>query len=206
MKSRLISYAMDFASFLIQKIKDRENITNIVLFGSVARDEASENSDIDIFIDVAKEGPTLEREISGCLKNFLESAKYKNYWKMLGVENEIKLRVGKLDKWKELKPSIVANGIVLYGKFKTEVKEGNHKVFFIWENVKPNSRRVLFNKQMFGYKQGNKFYSGLVQRYQGERLGKGCIIVPLEHSLVFHKLFKKYGISVKIKKILDYTE
>lgn len=206
MKFRLIPYAMDFASFLIQKIKDRENITNIILFGSVARDEASDSSDVDIFIDVTKESPSIEKEINDCLKNFLDSAKYKNYWEMLGVENEIKLRIGELGRWKELKPSIIANGIVIYGKFKLEVKEGKHKAFFIWENVRPNSKRVLFNKQMFGYKQGKKFYSGLLQRYQGERLGKGCIIVPLEHSLAFHKLFKKYGIAVKIKKILDYTE
>lgn len=206
MKSKLVSYAMDFASFLIQKIKEKESITNIILFGSVARDEASENSDVDLFIDVATEIPGLEKEINNCLSSFLDSAKYKSYWKMLGVENEIKVRIGKLDKWKELKSSIIANGIVLYGKFKPEIKEGKHKALFIWENIKPNSKRVLFNKQMFGYKQGKKFYNGLIQKYGGERLGKGCVIVSLEHSLTFHKLFKKYGISVKIKKILDYTE
>ncbi|MBI1936188.1 nucleotidyltransferase domain-containing protein [Candidatus Woesearchaeota archaeon] len=206
MKYSLIPFAMDFASFLIQKIKEKDSIVNIILFGSVAREEASENSDVDLFIDVAKESSSLEREISNCLVRFLDSAKYKNYWKMLGVENEIKLRIGELDKWKELKPSIIANGILLYGKFKSEIKEGRHKALFIWENIKPNSKRVLFNKQMYGFKQGKKFYIGLIQKYQGERLGKGCIIVPLEHSLIYHKLFKKHGISVKIKKILDYNE
>lgn len=197
---------MDFASFLIQKTKERSNIKNIILFGSVAREEASESSDVDIFIDVVKESQKLELELNKCLNNFLDSAKYRNYWKMLGIVNEVKLKIGKLERWKELRPSIIANGITLYGKFKPEVKEGKHKTLFIWENVKPNSKRVLFNKQMLGYKQGNKFYNGLIQKYQGERLGKGCIIVPLEHSLIFHKLFKKYRISVKIKKILDYVD
>ncbi|MBI2542371.1 nucleotidyltransferase domain-containing protein [Candidatus Woesearchaeota archaeon] len=206
MKSRLISYSMDFASFLIQKIKERSNIKNIILFGSVAREEASKSSDVDLFIDVAAESPSLEKGINGCLISFLDSAKYKNYWKMLGVENEIKLRIGRLDKWKELNPSIIANGITIYGKFKPKIKEGKHMTFFIWENIKPNSKRVLFNKQIFGYKQGKKFYNGLIQKYEGERLGKGCIIIPLENSLTFHKLFRKYGISVKIKKILDYTK
>jgi len=50
MKSKLIAYAMDFASFLIQKIKNIDNINNIILFGSVAREEADKTSDIDIFI------------------------------------------------------------------------------------------------------------------------------------------------------------
>ncbi len=204
MKSRLIAYAMDFASFLIYKMKAKDSIKNIILFGSVARGESDQDSDIDIFVDVINETAKLESEINGCLRDFLDSTKYKNYWKMLGIENEIRLRIGELDKWKEIKPSIASNGILLYGKFKPEMKEGVHKTFFIWENIKPNSMRVLFNKQLMGYLQGERFYNGLLQKYRGERLGKGCIIAPLEHANVFHGLFKKYHIKVKIKKVLEY--
>ena len=204
MKSKLISYALDFASFLLQKIKDKDRIRNIILFGSVAREEASETSDIDMFIDVIKENINLEKEINKILNDFLESSKYNNYWRLLNVKNEVKLIIGELDKWKELKPSIIANGILLYGKFKSEIKGGKHKTFFIWENIKPNSKRVLFNKQLFGYRQNDKFYHGLIQKYKGERLGKGCIVVSLEYANMFHKFFKSYKISVKIKKVLEY--
>lgn len=203
MKSNLMSYGMDFASFLMQKIKDKDYIKNIILFGSVSREEEDNESDVDIFIDVNKENPKLEKEINDILVSFLDSAKYKNYWKLLGVENEIKLTIGKLDNWGDLKTSIVSNGITLYGKFKSDIK-GEHKTLFVWENIKPNSKRVLFNKQMFGYKHENKFYSGLLQKYEGERLGKGCVLVDLGHYMLFYKLFKKYKISVKIKKIIDY--
>jgi len=123
---------------------------------------------------------------------------------MLGIENEIKLTIGKLGKWTELKPAIISNGMILYGKFKPDVKDGLHVVCFIWENIKPNSKRVLFNKQLLGYKQNKKFYQGLIQKYNGKKLGKGCIAVPLEHSNILHKLFKKYRIPVKIKKVLEY--
>lgn len=203
MKYNLISYGMDFASFLIQKIKDKDLINNIILFGSVSREECDETSDIDVFIDVNKENPKLENEIEQILEDFLDSAKCKNYWKLLGIKNEMKLKIGKLDSWKELKPSIVSNGITLYGKFKSDVN-GKHKALFVWENIRPNSKRVLFNKQLFGFKQVKKFYQGLLQKYDGERLGKGCIIVSLENSLVFQKLFKKHGIQFKIKKIIEY--
>ncbi len=205
MKSKLTAYALDFTSYLIQKIKDKEKIKNIILFGSVSREEAGKDSDIDLFIDITKTSIKLEEEIKKCLNNFLSSIKYKNYWKLLDINNEIKLTIGELDKWKELKSSITANGILLYGKFKPKVKEGEHKTFFIWENIKPNSKRVLFNKQMFGYNQNNKFYDGLLQKYSGERLGKGCIIVPLDHSNIFMGLFRKYKVNVKIKKVLDYS-
>ena len=204
MNSKLISYAMDFSSFLIQKIKEKEKIRNIILFGSVSRDEANKKSDIDIFIDLIKEEPKTEKEILDILNKFSDSIKNKNYWRPLGINNEINLIIGVLDKWKELKPSIMSNGVLLYGKFKPEIKEGEHKVFFVWENIKPNSKRVLFNKQMFGYKQNKKFYQGLIQKYNGERIGKGCIIASLENTNVFHNLFKKYKISVKIKKVLEY--
>lgn len=203
MKTNLISYGMDFASFLIQKIKDKDLIKNIIIFGSVSREEYDEKSDIDIFIDVSKENSKLEKEIEEILEKFLDSTKYKSYWKLLGINNEIKLTIGKLDNWKELKPSIIANGITLYGKFKSDIK-GKHKTLLVWENIKPNSKRVLLNKQLFGFNQGKKFYPGLLQKYEGERLGKGCIIVPLENSLVFQKLFKKHRTTFKIKKIIEY--
>ena len=205
MKSNLLPFAMDFASFLIQKIEEKENIKNIILFGSVARGEDTEASDVDIFIDIVTENSGFEKKVNSCLYDFINSVKYKNYWKLLGVESEIQLKIGKLDKWNQLKPSIISNGLTLYGKFKPNVKEGKHQTFFIWENVKPNSKRALFNKQLYGYRYGKKFYNGLIQKYSGEKLGKGCIIVPLEHAIIFHNLFKKYRISVKIKKVLDYA-
>ena len=204
MKSKLISYAIDFVSFLIQKIKERSEIKQIILFGSVAREESQISSDVDLFIDIIKENNKAENEIKDILEDFINSTKYKNYWKPLGIENEIKLTIGELEKWGELKSSTIANGIILYSKFKPEIKEGKHKTFFIWENVTPNNKRVLFNKQLLGYKQKGKFYQGLLQKYEGGRMGKGCILVPLEHSTKFHNLFKKYKITVKIKKVLEY--
>ncbi|MBN1156623.1 nucleotidyltransferase domain-containing protein [Candidatus Woesearchaeota archaeon] len=205
MKSKLIPYAMDFASFLIQKIEQRDLIRNIILFGSAAREESSETSDIDLFVDIVKRNTRTEQSIRKCLEDFLASTKHKNYWKLLGIENEIKLTIGNLDEWKELKPSIIANGLVIYGKFKTDVRSGKHRAFFIWENIKPNSKRVLFNKQLLGYRQNGRFYDGLMQKLNGERLGKGCLLVPLESSIAFHKLFKKYNIAVKIKKVIEYS-
>ncbi len=201
MKSKLIAYAMDFASFLIQKVQ-QEKIRNIILFGSVARGESDKESDIDLFVDLIDEDKTLINKINICLDEFIASSKVKNYWKLLGISNEIKLTIGNLDKWNELKPSVISNGIVLYGKYKSDIKGGKYQVFFIWENIKPNTKRVLFNKQLFGFNQNEKFYPGLINKYQGEKLGKGCIIVPLEHSNIFHSLFKKYKITVKINKVI----
>ncbi len=156
--SYLTAYALDFASFLIQKMKNRDKIRNIILFGSVARQDESKESDIDIFVDIIEDNKVIEKEISFILENFIDSVKHKDYWKLFGLKSEIKLTIGNVDNWKELKPSLIADGIILYGKYKPKIKEGEHKVFFIWENIKPNARRVLFNKKVFGYRQNKKSY------------------------------------------------
>ncbi len=204
MNSDLVAYAMGFSSFLIQKVATSGEIKNVILFGSVARGEAGKESDVDVFIDVLKSSAALESKIRGLADEFKSLGSYKNYWKPLGIENEIQLTIGQFSKWKELQPSIASNGILLYGKFKPELKEGAHRAFFIWENIKPNAKRVSLNKKLFGHKQSGKFYNGMLQELNGERVGKGCIAVPLENAVSFHQLFKAYNISVKVRKVLEY--
>lgn len=205
MGNKLLSYAVDFCSFLLQKTLYRPQIKSIILFGSVAREEAGKESDVDLFIDLIKDDPKIAKEIEKIQEDFLKSTKYKNYWQLLGIENSIKVTMGTLGHWKQLQPSLLSNGITLYGKYLKMPSEGRHTVFLVWENVKPNSKRVLFNKQLLGYTYYQKFYLGLLQKYKGEKLGKGCIAVPLEHSTEFLKLFRKYKVNVKIKKVLEYT-
>ena len=204
MKEKLIAYALDFVSFLVQETKHRQNIKNIILFGSVSREEADKKSDVDLFIDLIKAEPKVENEFEKIRDDFMASVKVKRYWSLLGITNEVSLTVGKLEEWTELHPSLIANGIICYGKYKPEIKQGTHLSFFMWENIKPNSKRVLFNKQMFGYKFKGKAYSGLLQKVNGQRLGKGCISVPLESATPCLKLFRQHKITVKIKKVLEY--
>ena len=201
--NNLVAYAIDFVSFLIQKTKYRDKVKNIILFGSVARQEETEKSDIDLFIDIAQD-KNLEEEIEKIKEQFINSVKYQGYWKLLNVRNEIKMQVGQMEKWKELEPSLISNGIVIYGKYKPRVHSEKHRVFYIWENIRPNAKRVLLNKQMFGYTQNKKRYLGILEIYNGERLGKGCITVPAEDANPFHRLFKKHKIAVKIKKVAEY--
>ena len=204
MKYKLLAYALDFVSFLVQKSGIQDEIKNIILYGSVARGEAGKESDIDIFVDVINDKKSIEKDIKKRYEEFRESVKYKQYWRMLDIQNEIKINIGDIKKWKELRSSVVANGIVLYGKYKSMLNQGEHKAIFVWENIKPNTKRVLFNKQFFGYKQNKKYYEGLLKKHQGERLGKGCIIVDLEHAAAVHNFFKKNKITVKIKKFIEY--
>ena len=111
-KENLIAYASAFISFLLDN-ESSSSIKNIILFGSVARGDFDNESDIDIFIDSDK---NIERDVEKTLKMFIGSEIQKR-WMLKGLKHEISLKVGSLEEWK-LKRSIISDGIMLYGKFK----------------------------------------------------------------------------------------
>ncbi|MBU4245579.1 MAG: nucleotidyltransferase domain-containing protein [Nanoarchaeota archaeon] len=203
MKENLvISYAADFVSFVLSRPKTFKKIDEIVLFGSVARKEAGENSDVDIFINTPEE-KTVELEIEIAKKEFYESVKFKKYWKLLGVENDIRCVVGKLEEWNDLKGSILSDGIVLYGKYKESAEPAKLFAIFDWRAIKPETKRALFNKRMFGYKQKGKSYAGMLQKSGGQKLDNS-VLVPVENSKDMLKLFRDMNISVKIRNVNEY--
>ena len=197
-----ISYAMDFASFLMQNLKNKEKIKSIILFGSVARDESEKESDIDIFIDVFdKDG--LEKEITKIKENFLKSVKFLKYWKLLGIKNDISIIIGKIEDWK-LKDSMLGNSIVLYEHYKPKLENGKNMAILGWNAIKKESKRVILHKKIFGYNYYGKFYHGLLGKFNGRKLGSNTIIFPIEHLNLFLKLFKKFSVAVKIYRIFEY--
>ena len=137
-----ISYTVDFVSFLLQNVKNLGEINQIILFGSVARGESNRDSDIDLFIDSSKLNKI---KIDKIKERFFSSTKFRNYWKPLGVENEINVTTGKIDDWK-LKDSFVSSAIFLYKKYSPDSGSGESKVLLSWESPKKNSNRVMLNK------------------------------------------------------------
>ena len=199
----LISYAMDFASFLVQNLKKTESIKNIILFGSAARGEASKKSDIDIFIDITGEEKKLEEEVKKIKDRFFGSVKFKKYWLLLNVKNDINIIVGKIDKWK-LKDSMLGNAVVLYQKYAPRLEEGKNMVVLSWGVIKQNSKRVMLNKKIFGYNYYGKFYKGLLEEYKGRKIGSNVIAVPAENLNLFVKLFHNFKVAVRIMRVFAY--
>ena len=99
------------------------------------------------------------------------------------------------------------NAFILYSRY--ESKQGERKLLISWEKIKPNSKRVYFNKHLFGYTHTGKFYPGLLQKYAGERLGKNCISVPASTSKFFLRFFNELKIQIKSsnkpKEVFEYS-
>ena len=200
MNYKLIAYSQDFSSFLLEKLGDESNkISQIILFGSVARGQAKKNSDIDVFVEVIDQ--SLEKKIKDIKEMFYDSVKMKNYWELLGIKNEFHLIIGKIEEWDDLRGSLIANGITLYGKYKSNPKLEHFYLFLVNTGAK-RSKNVSIWRSLYGYKQkvGKKLYKkeGLVSQYNGKKLARGVFTIPSEHASKIILFLKKNNFRYKI--------
>ena len=187
-QNKLISLALSFASFLIERI----NVESIILFGSVAQNNFDSESDIDIFIDANDKN---KEKIENLLELYKKTEEYEKF-KLEGIKNEISLKIGRLNEWKDLKRSIISGGLVLYGNYKGKPDKLKHKIIFMLDvdNMK-RAKKIKIWRKIYGYKQkiGKKVYifNGLAEK----KLGRGSFIIPVEKF----KNIKEYLAKNKIK-------
>ena len=191
----LRAYACAFVCYLVERIDvDLGNIYNIILYGSVAKNEANKESDIDIFMDTKNKN--FEKKIDILLENFYRS-KQAIIFKTKGISNKISVKVGDLRKWEDLHRSIMSTGIVLWGRYESkELPTGFvHKIIFSWDNVGIN--RGAFLNKIYGFKANKKKYVGMLENFDGKKIGKSSIILSVKNKEEFIKLFKKYKVRAK---------
>lgn len=180
-QNKLISFALNFASFLIGRIE----VKSIILFGSVAKDTFDEESDIDLFIETDKKN---EDKIKSVLELYKKTKEHENF-RLEGIENEISIKCGSLNEWKELKRSIIHGGIVLYGSYEGKPEKLKHKLLFMLDVGNFNrAKKIKIWRKIYGYNQkvGKKTYNS--KGFAEKKLGKGVFLVSIENS----------------QKILDY--
>src|SRR3989338_104004 len=202
-RESLISYAAHFASFVLESEVSKD-ITRIILFGSVARGDFDDESDIDIFIDTKKD---IEKEMSKLLMLFLSSESQKK-WVLKGLKHDLSVKVGDLEKWK-LRRDILSDGITLYGTCK-DVPD--HVEYYLL--VKPSFKKFNKNKQiqiwrkLYGYKQsvGKKMYvtQGVITKLHGTRLDRACI-VPVKNKKELLQFLNKEKIEYTLNEIWSDT-
>ncbi len=196
-KNNLTAYALDFVSYLISK---QENIDRVILYGSIAREDFHDDSDIDLFIDAH---PKNETKIKKILDNYYKTRKFKE-WQLKGMSNEISMIIGKLDsnEWKDLKRAITNTGILLYGKYKSQAEKINQYTLFSFENIKPDKKRISIFRKLYGFKIGKgknkKTYKGFIHEINAIKVGKGSLLVPVEHTNKLKAYFKSKKVSPKL--------
>lgn len=192
----LKQYAAYFAAFVLNNLKDAKNIEKIVLYGSVAKGEETKESDIDIFIEVKKKNTQFEKEIKEIEHAFYDSREA-SLFKVKGIENIFSIKTGILKEWKELYPSIASTGIILYGPYEAkELPSGvKHMIIIFWDAVEKN--RGSFLNKLYGFTVNGKTYEGILTKYDGRKIGKSSILMPIAYKQYLFELIKEHKVSAK---------
>ncbi|MBS3078866.1 nucleotidyltransferase domain-containing protein [Candidatus Pacearchaeota archaeon] len=192
----LKSYASYFVAYLINNLQNEKEIERIVLFGSVAKNQENKESDVDIFIEVKKKSNKFENDIKRILEKFYKSREALLF-KARGIDNKINLKIGKLEEWKDLQRSISSEGIVLYGRYESGKLPSDVKHFIIifWDKIEKN--RGAFLNKIYGFKIKDKSYEGLLSKFTGKKLGKSCIMIPIQNKVDIFKLIREHKVSAK---------
>lgn len=195
----LIAYSMSAAAYLVENIP---GISNIILFGSVARGKYDGKSDIDIFVDIRLFSKKKEREIIQALDRFKETELF-GKWRLKGVKAEIVPVIGNLkaDEWKSLYLSICSEGIALYGKYQSVPQGLKHHMIFSYGPVKDGGERVNIYRKLFGYTSGKKHYPGAVSKFNGKKLGPSVFVVPIEDAKTIRGFLEKAKISPRMLEV-----
>jgi len=198
MKSRMIAYALDFTSFLLES---RVEPKKVILFGSVVTGESDRESDIDIFIDIDE---SEEKKIRNVLKIFDKT--FGDKWRLKGVQNQLSLKVGNLEKWPKLKRSIQSYGILLYGKYsETPENMKSYLLFRLNFSRMPRAKKVSIWRKLYGYSQkvGRKNYEkkGIIESLGGKKVEKSVVLIPTGNSQKFKEFLNKNRVDFLVNEI-----
>ncbi len=190
---QLIAYASSFVSFILPRIE----VDEIILFGSATRGDATEDSDIDIFFNVKNKAK--EKEIKKIIKeqiNKFNKTQIYQQFSLKGIKNQIHVEIGNLEEWK-LKRSIISEGIILYGKYKTTPEKLKPFTCFNIKPMKNITKRNRIIRKIFGRKEEKYQTLGLLKEIKGKKLSPTSFIAPLDHANKIVQLLNK--------EKLDYT-
>ncbi|MEK6883548.1 MAG: hypothetical protein AABY22_28225, partial [Nanoarchaeota archaeon] len=99
--------------------------------------------------------------------------------------------------WEDLYRSIASTGIILYGKYEAKElpSEVKHYIIIFWSKIEKN--RGSFLNKLYGFKIKNKIYHGLLQKFNGKKIGKSCIMLPVQYKKEIFRLLKQHKVNAK---------
>ena len=198
-KEILISYAEAYSSFLFRTSGVKiSKIRAVYLFGSVARGDYDEDSDVDIFVDCdEKNEKNLSKLAKIALKNFYESEEGKKYG-LLGVKNEINVKCGNMKTW-ELASSVRADGIILYSSSVVPL----FTKFYLLElkTISDVTKRNKIVRKLAGRNETARVEKGLVEMIGGEVLDSRHYIIPATNILAVTRILSKENALFEMREI-----
>lgn len=204
----LFSYVYDFISQLWDNSLLFSSIKRIILFGSIARGDFREESDIDLFIDLGT--PERLEEVNRLIKKEINKfeTRCEKTWFLRGIKLPLRVIAGNLEqeRWKELREEILSYGKIIYGKFEEKPERLEHQVLISYSfgNLL-QKKKMAFLRKLAGYtikKQGKEYVQkGLIDEIKGERISSPSLIIKAEELIKIKKILKEYKIKYQLRDV-----
>jgi predicted nucleotidyltransferase len=206
-QNEITSYAYDFISQLLDNKKLFSAIKRIILFGSIARDDFREESDIDIFIEV---GANVTKDVKEVVKKELNKfeERAQRSWNLRGIDSPIKPIVGNLKekRWKNLKEEIMSYGKLAYARLQKAPEKMKPKLIITYDISKLDQKdKMSFLRKLYGYttRTEEKEYSqkGIIDEIESEKLGTNTLIINTEDLELIKPVLRKNRVKYRLKQI-----
>ncbi|HID90991.1 TPA: nucleotidyltransferase domain-containing protein [Candidatus Bathyarchaeota archaeon] len=157
---------------LAKRIGRVEGVLAVVLFGSYARGDYDEGSDVDLL--VVFEGQGLKKQ---CWEEVVKIASRTELFTQIIMLTSEELRSS------QLLPSILREGRPLYAKEGFDLQRlasfKPHAIVTYSLNSMEAKEKVRLIHRLYGRASGKYRYRGLVEKYGGFRVGRNCFMIPL---------------------------
>lgn len=190
-------------SKIVAAVKNVEGVVAVILFGSFARGEADEGSDIDLLVLFED-----------------EDAMRRNEWEVTRrmpadvFAQSICVCPSTL---KEMNPvflqSVLEEGVILYMRHPLVLRSrlasiSPHLVVTYALKGLSQREKQRVDYRLFGRTVGKHHYEGIVEECGGKRLGRGCFLIPEENAQKVLDLLDKYHVKYELMDVYvpDKTE
>jgi hypothetical protein len=187
-------------SEVVNAIKGVDGVMGIILFGSVARGEADEGSDMDLLVlfedeDRMRRG---EWEVTRRMPPEVFAQSIVACPSSLGRMNPVFLQ------------SVLEEGIILYAEYPLVLKlrlasaTPHLTVSYSLEGLSQGEKQKI-DYGLFGRTVGERKYGGIVEKHGGKRLGRGCLLIPMENSEPILSLLNSYNLKYELTEVYALT-
>ena len=183
-------------SEIVDTIKTVNGVIGIILFGSVARGDHDEGSDIDLLV-IFKDQDAMRKnewEVTRRIPSDVFAQSICVCPSTLEAMNPVFLQ------------SIFEDGVILYMQhpFTLRLKSAGVAPYLIVSyglGALSQREKQKVDYQLFGRVAEGHSYAGLVEKHGGRRLGRGCLLIPTQGSESVLSLLDERGLKYDLLEV-----
>ena len=183
-------------SEIVNAIRTVDGVIGIILFGSVTRGDYDEGSDVDLLV-IFKDEDVLRRnewEVTRRIPSNIFAQSICVCPSMLKTMNPVFLQ------------SVSEDGVILFMQhpFVLRVQSACVVPYFIVSyglGGLSQREKQKVDYKLFGRVVGKRTYGGLVERYGGRRLGRGCFLIPKESSEFVLNRLREFNLRYELMEV-----